>query len=165
MTYLAKRHKQMPISEQERKTMLWPIQTMVNQMLDNLYSPIEPSYMSTNDLMQNMSMMPRMDMIDTKNSIKIEMEMPGMGPDDIKVCIDNSALTITGEKKMSIGDKDINYLAREVDYGCYQRCIALPTSIDTSGAKCTFKKGMLMIDMPKKMEAVKAQRELKVESM
>jgi HSP20 family protein len=41
----------------------------------------------------------------------------------------------------------------------------LPESVDPNKAKCTFKKGMLWIELPKKGEAVESHRELKIESV
>lgn len=108
---------------------------------------------------------PAIDIVDDSEHFKVEAEMPGMGERDIEVNIDDGILNIKGEKTTSKKDKDKNYLMREINYGCYERSIRLPDSVDLSQAKASFKKGMLWIDIPKKAEAVKSSKKLKVEAV
>jgi HSP20 family protein len=116
---LTRRQKSTMPTAQERRTLFWPIQSTINQMFEDFYSPFESTFPVSQEL-ENITLIPSVDIIDTKDSIKIETELPGMGSDDIKVTIDNGTLTITGEKKMSQHNKDKNYLIREVNYGYYQ---------------------------------------------
>ncbi len=106
-----------------------------------------------------------MDIVDDKENLKIEVEMPGMGEEDIKVSIADGILTIRGEKETSKKDEGKNYVRREIGYGSYERTIPLPDSVDVEKAKASFKKGMLWVTIPKKPESVKRSRELKIEKI
>jgi HSP20 family protein len=112
---------------------------------------------------ENLALNPSVDIVDDKENFKIEAEMPGMGEENIKVSISDGMLTIKGEKEISKKDEGKNYIKREINYGCYERTIALPDSVDVDKAEASFKKGMLWINIPKKAEAIKKSRELKVE--
>lgn len=114
---------------------------------------------------ENLILNPSMDIVDDKENLKIEVEMPGMGEEDIKVSIADGILTIRGEKETSKKDEGKNYVRREIGYGSYERTIPLPDSVDVEKAKASFKKGMLWVTIPKKPESVKRSRELKIEKI
>lgn len=112
---------------------------------------------------ENLMITPSIDIVEDKDRIKIEAEMPGMGEEDIKLSFSDGNLTISGEKSTSKKDENKNYVSREINYGRYERSIALPDNIDIDKAKATFRKGMLWVDIPKKAEASQKSRELKIE--
>jgi len=113
--------------------------------------------------LEKLKITPAIDIIDEINRIKIEAEVPGMGPEDLKISITNGCLMISGEKTTSKQDKDKYYQSREIAYGAYQRVISLPDSVDIDKAKATFKKGMLWIEIAKKEAATRKHKEIKVE--
>lgn len=114
------------------------------------------------DKFENFSLTPAVDIVDEKDKLKIEMEMPGMSEEDVKVSISNGMLVIKGEKTTSKKDKDKHYMSREIKYGSYERRLNLPSTVDLDKAKATFKKGMLWIEFPKKIESIKDSREIPV---
>ncbi len=114
---------------------------------------------------ENLLLNPSIDIVDDKESFKVVAELPGMGEDDIQVFISEGMLVIRGSKETSSKDQGKNYLKREIGYGRYERTIALPESVDIDKAKASFKKGMLWVHIPKKPEAIKKSRELKIEKI
>lgn len=112
---------------------------------------------------EDLSLLPAVDIVDDKDEVKIEVEMPGMGEEDIKVSINNGLLTIKGEKSTSTKDKTKNYMSREIKYGFCERNIPLPSGIDADKVKASFKKGMLWITIPKKAEYIKGSKEIPIE--
>ncbi len=50
---------------------------------------------------EKLALSPAVDIVDDKDQFKVEVEMPGMGEEDVKVAIDNGILTIKGEKTTS----------------------------------------------------------------
>lgn len=106
---------------------------------------------------------PRIDIIEDKDNFKVEAELPGMAEEDIQVTVENGLLTIKGEKELSKKDEDKNYVMREISYGSYERTIALPDYVDVDKAKASFKKGMLWVTLPKKAEAAKQSKQIKIE--
>ncbi|MFI4956461.1 MAG: Hsp20/alpha crystallin family protein [Gammaproteobacteria bacterium] len=115
------------------------------------------------DIFEDLHLLPKIDIVDDKDSFKVEVEMPGMGEDDVKVNIKDGVLTISGEKSTSTKDKDKNYVMREITYGNYLRQVVLPDSVDIDKATASFKKGMLWVSMPKKAGSKEHSREIPVE--
>lgn len=111
----------------------------------------------------NCKINPAIDFVEDSKCLKIEAEMPGMDEKDITLSIDNHMLTLTGDKTTSKKDKGKNYSMREINYGHYERSINLPENLDLNKAKATFKKGMLWIEIPKKLVAGSRRKTLKIE--
>jgi len=155
--------KSVPVSIEkiQRKNPFIGLQSELDKTMRDFYNMFEMP--SVFDKFEGLTISPLIDLVDDKGSFKIEAEMPGLGEEDIKVSISDGMLTIRGEKTTSKQDEDKNYLSREISYGCYERSIALPDTVDIDKAKASFKKGMLWVNIPKKAEAVKKTRELKVE--
>ncbi len=77
---------------------------------------------------------PLVDIMEDDESIKVLVEMPGVGKDDIKINATESKVSIrcdTPERK-------------------YRKDVDLPTEIDVSTAKSTYKNGILEISFKKK---------------
>lgn len=161
---LAHWRRSLPVSIQTAKHPFSALQASFDRMLEDFYKDFEnfPASSPSGEL-ENFTISPSIDIIDNKDLFKIEAEVPGMGPEDLKISVTDHTLTIKGEKTTARKDKDQNYLMREIAYGAYQRSIPLPESVDTKRAKATFKKGMLWVEIPKKPEASEQYREIKVE--
>ncbi|QIV95942.1 heat shock protein Hsp20 [Allofrancisella inopinata] len=158
--------KNVPINLGQRKnTPFWSTaQNEFNKAFNNIYEWFEP-FSSSIERFEDLSLCPAVDVVDEKNQLKIEIEMPGLGEEDIKVSIDNGILTVKGEKTTSRQDKDKNYMMREINYGSYERSLSLPDTVDTDKAKASFKKGMLWVVLPKKPECTKESKTIEVEKV
>ncbi len=93
------------------------------------------------------------DMYDSKDSIIVKADIPGLKKEDIDVTVHGNTLTIKGEKKYEDKNKEGDCLRQERFYGAFQRSIALNSEIDTSKVKAEYKNGVLEIVLPKKEEA------------
>lgn len=113
----------------------------------------------------NLTISPAVDIVEDKDNFKVEVEMPGIGEEDIKINIADGLLTIKGEKTTSKKDEGKNYISREINYGSYERTIELPDSVDIDKAKASFKKGMIWVLIPKKAGTAKQSREIKIEKV
>lgn len=129
--------------------------------LENVFNrQIMPSFISQD--WENFLITPSIDVVDEKDQLKIEAEMPGMGPEDISLNINENMLTIKGEKTCAKKDKGGNYVKREISYGSYIRTISLPDNVDVSKASASFKKGMLWITLPKKSGTIQQTRKIEI---
>ena len=155
--------KDMAIFGHRKKTPALDARSEFDKAIESFYHLFDRSGTPWSDDFESVRLFPSIDVVEDDTHYKVEVEMPGMDEANVKVSLDNNLLTIKGEKTVSQQDKDKNYLRREINYGCYERAIALPDYLDTEQAKATFKKGMLWVDIPKKMEFAKQKRELKIE--
>jgi HSP20 family protein len=92
---------------------------------------------------------PSMDISETKDSLVVKLEVPGMDQKDIRISLQENLLTITGEKKQEKEEKDERYHRVERSYGAFTRGVRLPVAVDGSKVSATFKNGLLTVTLPK----------------
>ncbi|MBN1557027.1 MAG: Hsp20/alpha crystallin family protein [Lentisphaerae bacterium] len=107
---------------------------------------------------------PRVDVSETDTEIRVSAELPGMDEKDVSVELDETSLTVRGEKKEEREDKGKNWFRREQSYGSFQRIVPLPTRVDGNQAKARFKKGMLTVTLPKQEEDRAGRKTITIES-
>ncbi len=104
--------------------------------------------------------LPAIDVVETKDTIEIHGELPGLSRDDIDIQVANGVLTIKGEKKEVREEKEKRYHHREVRYGSFVRSVALPVDVKADSAKASFKDGVLTIVLPKEEKAIHKKIEI-----
>ncbi|MGC1182347.1 Hsp20/alpha crystallin family protein [Legionella sp.] len=162
MSNLARWKKGTPISIEHPIKPFLGLHKSINEAIDDFYHLFGTEELDVNRF-ENRSLFPAMDITETDDSFTVEVEMPGMGEQDIKITINEDILEIHGEKSTSKKHKDKKYLSREISYGSYDRSISLPSSVNSNEAKATFKKGMLWINIPKKDGKKNHSREIQIE--
>jgi len=104
---------------------------------------------------------PVVDIHEAKDSILLQVELPGVKQEDIQVSIEDDTLTLKGERKRETEAKEDQYHRVERSYGRFERNILLPSVVDSGRVKATYRDGVLEIQLPKKEEA--KPKEIKVE--
>jgi HSP20 family protein len=92
---------------------------------------------------------PTMDISETKDSLIVKVEAPGMDQKDIEISLQENLLTIKGEKKQEKEEKDERYHRVERSYGAFVRSVRLPVAVDGGKVSATFKNGLLTVTLPK----------------
>ena len=105
--------------------------------------------------------MPRIDIIDDKDALRLEVELPGMEKDAIKVMVEDGVLSISGERKSESEKKDENYLRSERVYGSFSRSFTLPENVDVENISADYKNGILNVTLAKSEKA--KPKEIKVD--
>lgn len=87
----------------------------------------------------------------------IEVDLPGVKKEDIKVDIKDNALTISGERKFKEEIKEEDYYKIETSIGKFSRTFTLPEDADIENIDAKNENGVLDIVIPKmkKEESVK----------
>lgn len=105
---------------------------------------------------------PAIDVIETKDTLEVRLELPGLCKDEIDIQVSNGVLTIKGEKKEVKDEKaEKRYHHREMRYGSFVRAIALPVDVKPEEAAAQCKDGVLTIVLPKEDRAVHKKIEIK----
>ena len=92
---------------------------------------------------------PSMDISETKDSLIAKVEVPGMEQKDIQISLQESLLTIKGEKKQEKEEKEERYHRVERAYGAFTRTVRLPVTVDMTKVTATCKNGLLTVTLPK----------------
>lgn len=140
------------------------LKSALGSAMSGFYELFEPFNPPAGRLV-NVLLSPAIDIVDSEDEFKIEVEMPGMDIGDVSVTFNDNILTIKGEKNTSKQDKCKNYKIREINYGRYERSVLLPDTVDVNKAKASFKKGMLWVVIPKKPESIKKHHSIQIEKM
>jgi HSP20 family protein len=92
---------------------------------------------------------PAIDVRDSGDAYMVEVEMPGVNPDDTEVVIEGRTLTVRGrfaeEREHDAG----SYLLRERRRGQFMRAVVLPGMVEIDKVTSKFEDGELIITLPK----------------
>ena len=94
--------------------------------------------------------MPRLDVSSDEKAYTITAELPGVGPDDVKLEMRDNALILRGEKKDESKDEKKDYYVVERSYGSFERVLTLPDDAVADEIKATHKDGVLTISIPRR---------------
>jgi HSP20 family protein len=103
---------------------------------------------------------PNLELGETDKDIQITAELPGIEEKDLDITVEEGVLTLRGEKKAEVEDKDRGYTERS--YGRFERRVGLPRGIEQDKASATFQNGVLTITLPKSEAANENVRRIPV---
>ena len=83
------------------------------------------------------------------------VELPGVEPEDVQIFADQQTLVVTGERRRSSGGR---YQQMELDFGPFQRRVALPEPVDPERARAEYRRGLLTVALPVAPREPKAER-------
>lgn len=88
---------------------------------------------------------------ESKDAVLLEMELPGIEPDQVDISIENDMLTVRGEKREERreGEEEGRYYLIERNYGSFSRAFSLPPGVDPEQVKADFSNGLLTITIPR----------------
>lgn len=92
---------------------------------------------------------PVVDILDKKDHVLLNVELPGVSKEDISVNIEDRVLTISGERKKEEVEEKENYYRRESRYGSFKRAFTLSEDIMTDEVSADFKDGVLKVTLKK----------------
>jgi len=107
---------------------------------------------------------PAVDIVEKEKAYEVTAELPGMDEKSIEVKLVNGDLTIKGEKQEEKEEKKKDYYLHERHFGSFERRFAVPAGVDAEKIEASFQKGVLMVTLPKKPEAIKPEKKIEVKS-
>lgn len=93
---------------------------------------------------------PAVDITETESDLRVELELPGLKPEDVEITAENGVLTIRGEKRGERKeDEQSRYHVVERTYGSFMRTFQLPQGVDEDQIAAEFDNGILSLRIPK----------------
>lgn len=115
------------------------------------------------DLTVRGAWMPSVDIYETDNhTLVLKAELPDVAREDIDLKIENSTLTISGQKKMERDVKEQQYHRIERVYGQFTRTFTLPPTVDAGKIGAEYRNGVLTVTLPLREEAKPRQIQVAV---
>ncbi|MGH9340500.1 MAG: Hsp20/alpha crystallin family protein [Acidobacteriota bacterium] len=96
---------------------------------------------------------PPVDIFETGDELIVKAELPEVKREDIDIRVENSTLTLQGERKLNSEIKEDNYHRIERRYGSFSRSFTLPTTVNPEQIKANYQDGILEIRMAKRPES------------
>jgi HSP20 family protein len=97
--------------------------------------------------------MPALDISERKDAYLITVELPGVALDDLQITMEDSLLTIQGERVFAHDSSEQQFHRIERRYGTFRRSITLPAHVVADAVQATVDDGVLQILVPKAEEA------------
>ncbi len=95
---------------------------------------------------------PRMNIMETKDNYKLELSIPGLTKDDVKLSIDtegNLVVEMTKETKNEKKNEEMRYLRHEFSVEHFRQTVMLPEDIHKEQISAKVENGILDIVIPK----------------
>ena len=105
---------------------------------------------------------PQSDAAATEGQYEINLELPGVSLDDIKIEIHDNNLTVQGEKRTEREETGKTYFFTERTFGAFQRSFRLPPNVVADKIAADFKDGVLAIHVPKAGPAPETSRRINI---
>jgi HSP20 family protein len=124
------------------------LQDRMNRLFNDTYGSRRDD-----DLLNRGSWTPAVDIFEVKGALVLKAEVPGMRREDIDVNIENSTLTIRGERKLDNEVKQESFHRVERAHGSFSRSFSLPNTVDSAKISAEYKQGVLTVTLPVREEA------------
>jgi HSP20 family protein len=92
---------------------------------------------------------PLVDIAEDDKEYVINVELPGMKKEEVKVSVEDRVLSISGERKSEKEEKGKKYHRSEQTYGAFMRSFALPESASGEKLSADYQDGILKVHIPK----------------
>jgi HSP20 family protein len=135
---------------------------MLRHHMDRLFNEMLGRNGSNEEGLATGAWIPQVDVFETPDSIVLKADLPGVTKDDVEISIQNSTLTLKGERKMEQESKDKQVYRLERSYGTFSRSFTLPPIVDTERANADFANGVLTLTLPRREESKPKQIKVKV---
>lgn len=113
-------------------------------LLDELFQDLDRSFFGSSSL----GRFGNTDIYEEDGVLHYEMELPGLGKEDIETKVKGDQLIVTGETRKRSKKEDANYIHRGRRYGKFRRTFGLPEEVkDPDKLKATFEDGVLDVSV------------------
>lgn len=109
------------------------------------------------------STMPAVNIKENEKGFNLELAVPGMNKENLKIEINDDVLTVSSETKEEKNEEKEGYKRKEFSYSSFCRSFYLPENAKVEEIKASYKDGILDIEIPNENEAkVNKNREIKI---
>jgi HSP20 family protein len=96
--------------------------------------------------------MPPMDLVETDEHFVLRADLPGLSEEDVHIELEDTTLTVSGERKAEHESRDEGFYRVERAFGSFSRTLTLPKGIDPEAITANFDRGVLEVRIPKPEE-------------
>jgi HSP20 family protein len=123
------------------------LQNEMNRLFNTVFDTPAPSSGANGGAMRRW--MPAMDLVESGDHFVLRADLPGLTEDDVHIELEDTTLTISGERKAEHESKDEGWYRLERAFGAFSRSLQLPKGIDPESVQASFDRGVLEVRIPK----------------
>ena len=131
----------------------------LDRLFSDIWGPTRPIFEASDRVR---GFVPRVDIDESKNEIRLSAELPGLSDGDYEVLLEADVLTIKGERKNTREEESDGFSRVESVYGSFRRSFRLPFEVAPEAVKASYKNGILEVTVPKPEEAEPKERVIPV---
>jgi HSP20 family protein len=124
------------------------LQDRMNRLFNDSYGNRQEDHM-----LNRGTWVPPVDIYEAEGQLVLKAELPDMKREDIDVTVENSTLTVRGERKLDQEIKQESFHRVERAYGSFVRTFSLPPTVDAGRIAAEYKNGVLTVKLPFRDEA------------
>lgn len=106
---------------------------------------------------------PPLDVYESSDELCVEVEIPGVNPDDVKVEVIGKTLMITGKKKDQLVNKGVRYIRMERGFGKFTRELDIPERFNLEKVEAKFVDGVLKVRIARADDGIKKIKRIEIE--
>ena len=104
-----------------------------------------------------------MNVSETENDYTVELSVPGLTKENVKIELNDDILTVKGQKNEKESEQQDNYSYSEFSYSGFERSFTLPENVNTEEISAKHENGILKLTIPKlEIKKVRSSKEIKV---
>lgn len=92
---------------------------------------------------------PHLDLYETDENLVIEIDLPGVNPEEILIKVFEDIAIIEGIKKEIDKERRLRYICMERNFDSFRRIIRLPVAVNSMAGKALYSEGVLKLTLPK----------------
>jgi HSP20 family protein len=123
----------------------------MNRLFDDVFRGFDMAQFGALGGMGRMAGWLHVEVVDNDKDVRISAELPGLEDKDVDVLMGDGVLTIRGEKRSEVEDKERAFSERT--YGRFERRIPLVWEVEENKIDASFKNGVLTVTLPKAAES------------
>src|SRR6476661_1889632 len=120
------------------------IQSRINDVFDDMFGRTRAQQSAAAGVWY-----PPVDILESKDSYIIRVEVPGMKKEDLKTEVNEGTLTLSGEKRFEEPANGVEYHRAERVTGKFSRSFYLPQTVKHDSIKATYRDGYAKYKFPK----------------
>jgi HSP20 family protein len=99
---------------------------------------------------------------ETETAFHLEMAVPGLKKEDVKVNVDNNKLTVSYKNEQKSEETTDKYTRQEFSFNSFERSFRLPKTVNADQITASYNNGILALELPKHEVKEPAAKEIVV---
>jgi HSP20 family protein len=110
------------------------------------------SVMERADRLPGSEWSPAVDVFESRDRLVVVIEVPGLGPESLRVVFRERELILSGERRARRTGPGTSFLCLERPHGRFERAIPVDLPVDVGRARATLAGGLLTVTLPRLRE-------------